>query len=383
MKTGQNEPQRVETAAKLTWPPTKEDLERLYVEEHLSAMKISDRYGLIYPNPKSGETLILYHLKRHGISRRDAAEHIRKVTEEMVDVWVKRYNAGDSLKKVAGEEVSPVTVFNHLRKRGLQLRDKVEAQIIAVSIHEKSHFSGDPLEKAYMRGYARGDLWITTHGRAVRARTATTHPAMLELFTNLFSPYGPVYEYPRNAKLTGFEWSIDADLDESFDFLLIAEEDYYADKAIFLSFLAGFFDAEGSIVYHKKRWGGGFEVNMTNMDLPLLQKITAKLVEFGFHPILNKKTYDPTKRKIAGPGWIWRLELVRYEDINKLLRCMPLRHREKVLKTAIAIKLPYRASIPERAEVIEQWEVLLQKIEDEVRGSIRAAADTVTNFYQS
>ena len=291
MDTGRDEPKRTETAANLTWPPTKEDLERLYVEERLSAMKISKQYGLAYPNPKSGETMILYHLKRHGISRRDAA-HISKVTKETVDEWVKRYEAGESLKQIASEQVSPVTVFNHLRKHGLQLRDKVEAQIIAVSIHEKSHFSGDSLEKAYMRGYARGDLWITTHGRAVRARTATTHPAMLALFTNLFSPYGPVYEYPRNAQLTGFEWNIDADLDESFDFLLKADEeekDYFTDKAIFLSFLSGFFDAEGSIVYHKKRWGGGFEINMTNMDLPLLQKIAAKLVEFGFHPILNKK----------------------------------------------------------------------------------------------
>src|SRR5580658_9094520 len=137
MTAGRNEPRRIQTAANLRWPPRKEDLERMYVGERLSAMKISNLYGLNYPNPKSGEAMILYHLKRQGISRRDCAEHVRKVTEEMVEGWVKRYEAGESLKQIAANEFSPVTVFLHLRKRGLQLRDKVEAQIEAVTKHAR------------------------------------------------------------------------------------------------------------------------------------------------------------------------------------------------------------------------------------------------------
>ena len=34
---------------KLAWPPKREDLERLYVEEHLSAMKIANVYGHLAP----------------------------------------------------------------------------------------------------------------------------------------------------------------------------------------------------------------------------------------------------------------------------------------------------------------------------------------------
>jgi hypothetical protein len=59
-------------------------MERFYLEERLSARKIAGRYGLQYPNPKSGESMILYYLKRFAIERRDRAEHIRKVSEEMV-----------------------------------------------------------------------------------------------------------------------------------------------------------------------------------------------------------------------------------------------------------------------------------------------------------
>ena len=64
-------------------------------------------------------------------------EHIRKVTDAMVDVDGQVSN-GESLKQIAGDAVDPVTVFNHLHKRGLQLRDKVEAQIKAVTIHKES-----------------------------------------------------------------------------------------------------------------------------------------------------------------------------------------------------------------------------------------------------
>ena len=86
----------------LEWPPTVEDLRRMYLDERLSAGKIAARYGLKYASPKTAESTILYHLKRNGIPRRDKTEHIRRVTEEMVDEWVKRYEVGESLKGDCG-----------------------------------------------------------------------------------------------------------------------------------------------------------------------------------------------------------------------------------------------------------------------------------------
>jgi hypothetical protein len=89
----------------LVWPPTKEDLERLYLVERLSAAKIAKVYDLKYDSPKVAESTILYQLKKNGIVRRDRAEHVRKVTSEMVDGWVKRYEAGESLKQIAENAV--------------------------------------------------------------------------------------------------------------------------------------------------------------------------------------------------------------------------------------------------------------------------------------
>jgi LAGLIDADG-like domain len=377
MDARRDEPKRIETAANLTWPPTKEDLERLYVDEHLSAMKISKQYGLVYPNPKSGETLILYHLKRHGVSRRDAAEHIRKVTEETVDEWVKRYEAGESLKQIAGEEVNPVTVFNHLRKRGLQLRDKVEAQIKAVTKHPRREFSGDQPDMAYMLGFARGDLWVTTHGRAVRVRGGSTHPAFIELFHELFAGYGKVYLYPKKAKLTDHEWSMDVDLDHSFRFLLERDmstfEGIMTDTRLFMNYLAGFFDAEGSIFYHRKGNGGAFELSISNNDLVLLERIKAHLVLTGYSPTISKVAQTQSSRVIQGQPYIWQLRIWRHDEVSAILRNMPLRHSEKTAKRAIALDLPAWPSGEARSQVLIRWSALLEKIENEVKDSINQA----------
>src|SRR5467141_234601 len=117
--------------SKLVWPPQAEDLRQLYVNQRLSAAKIAALYGLKYASPKTAESTVLYHLKRNGITRRDKADHVRKVTREMEAEWIKRYEEGKSLSEIAGNEFSAATVMNHLRDRGIQRRDKVEAQIMA------------------------------------------------------------------------------------------------------------------------------------------------------------------------------------------------------------------------------------------------------------
>lgn len=367
---------------KLGWPPTKEDLQRLYVEEKLSATKIAKVYNLDYANPKTAESTVLYRLKRNGIARRDPAAHNRKATAELVDEWVARYQKGESLKQIAGESFSPVTVFNHLRKRGLQLRDKVEAQIEAVTKFEKRQFSGDRHDKAYIVGLAIGDLATTTHGRAVRVRLGTTHPAMTSLFRSLFERYGPIYEYPHQARLTGFEWSLDCDLGKSFAFLLNVKESariVLEDRNLFLDFLAGFFDAEGSIYYHDKGLRESFELSITNTNLPLLRDIGLRLERLGAVHVLQEQRLDREKlnaRGIANPGeFVWRIIIWRHSDVNYLLRLLPLRHPEKMAKKNIALRLPMRPSRVVRARVLSEWDALRQEIETEVDNYVARARE--------
>lgn len=356
----------LEESEKLPWPPTEVDLRRLYLDQKLSAMKISRLYGLKYPNPKSGESMILYYLKRFGIKRRDKAEHIRKVTEEMVDEWVRRYQAGESLKQIAEGKLSPVTVFLHLRKRGVQLRDKIEALIKTITKHPKTPFSGDPMEKAYLIGFAQGDLYVTRHGRAIRVKTGTTRPAMGELFKQLFGNYGFIRMSPREAKLVGYEWSLEVDLDRSFTYLLERRDNVpkwiIEDSQLFFHYLAGFFDAEGSILMHRKHHGTvlGFEVAITNTNSKLLSTLSKKLSNLGYSTKVGFAGYS----KLGNAGRpVWRLMMWRRGDVELLLSNLPVMHSEKIRKRTVALKLTPSAPAKERGEIQREWSELVESLE--------------------
>ncbi|MDA4128565.1 MAG: hypothetical protein OK422_03805 [Thaumarchaeota archaeon] len=47
------------TAKEIIWPPTKGDLEELYVRQRLSAAKIAKVYGLNYKSEKTPESTVL------------------------------------------------------------------------------------------------------------------------------------------------------------------------------------------------------------------------------------------------------------------------------------------------------------------------------------
>ncbi len=350
--------------ATFRWPPKKEDLERLYLAQRLSAMKISRAYGLKYPNPKSGESMVLWYLRKYGIQRRDRAEHVRKVTEEMVDEWVKRYVQGESLKQIAGALVNPVTVFTHLTKHGVQLRDKVEAQIKAVTKYQRKPFSGNDEERAHLAGFRVGDLDVVKHGRAVRVRTGTTHPAMAELFQELFGRYGYVHSYPRRAPWTGHEWNLDADLHGSFEFLLLelseVPREFATNPRLFYSFLAGFFDAEGSIYPHRKKWGSSFAIEISDVNLQLLTSMTSILEQLNYGPKLRVQNQDPERG--APSGTIWRIMLWRRNDVMRLLKEMPLKHGERTIKRELALRFFESTNEEARRQVFSDWDKLRDKI---------------------
>jgi hypothetical protein len=354
----------------LAWPPKKEDLERLYLIERLSAAKIAKVYGLKYKNAKVAESTVLYQLKKNGIKRRDAAEHIRKVPDAMVDEWVKRYKAGESLKQIAAGNVSPVTVWNHLKVRGLVLRDKVAAQILTVTKYERKNFQGDDIERAYLVGFTKGDCQVTSHGRAIRVRTSTTHPAMADLFAELFNPFGLVHRYPRKVKIGGYEWSLEVDLNLSFSFLFQTLEravnEVGQSTATFLSFLAGFTDAEGSIYFHRKGKSGGFELSLSNTNEIVLARIRDLLAKLGYYSKLD--TFDQIADRLGYvlEGRISRLVIWRVKDLLGLLGRLRVRHSEKVSRAASAVSYHSTTSKDQRVLILKRHEEMKSRTREDV-----------------
>jgi len=352
----------------LTWPPTREDLERLYIVEKLSAAKIAKAYGLRYKDLKVAESAILYHLKRNGIKRRDPADHVRKVTEEMVDAWVRRYEAGESLKQIAGCVLSPVTVMTHLNAGKVQLRSRLGAQITAVSKHLRRPFSGSKEDQSYLIGFARGNLYVSRHGRAIRIKTATTHPMMIEHLRQLFGQFGHCLVSPRKSALAGFEWSFQVDLDKSFSFLLEFRRSlprWILRRRCFLSFLAGFFDAEGSIVLNESSFFG-FQISITNTDTPLLEAIRARMGRLGFDFHLY-----------WGKNGVCRLQLWKPDKVEELLGLLPLRHPEKVSKASIAYSRRKAISAGSYDGMVAQWDSLIRSIKSGRDEFVRQAKEAI------
>lgn len=293
------------------------------------------------------------------MNRRDPAEHIRKVSEEMVDAWVLMYQNRKSLKQIARSMVSPVSVFYHLRKRGVHLRDKVEAQITAIRKFEKSAFNGDEAEKAYLLGLARGDLGVARHGRAIRVKTTSTRPAMVELFLSLFASHGPHRVYPRFSKMAGYEWTVEAELDQSFEFLLLEKDTPPTNGAekIILSYLAGLFDAEGSVWV----WDGRAfapRISFTNKDLTMLDWIENQFTRLGLH----------WSRSPPDDHQVCRTNIWRQADVLALGRAMPSRHPEKKAKVRLLLNRK-----DEESEFDSKWYGLLSDIDYDRRAFIESA----------
>ena len=344
-----------QSARKLAWPPTKEELERLYLNEKLSARNVAKIYGLEYKNPKVAESTVLYHLKRNGIPRRERAEHLRKIDEAMVDNWALRYKAGESLKKIAGDSVSPTSVLLHLKKRGVVIRDKVEAQIKAVTKHPRESFRGGKEEQAYLIGFAKGDLNVTSHGRAIRIKTSSTHPMMIEHIKKLFQAYGHGHVSPRKSKLTGYEWNIQFDLDPSFCFLFGAKSlpEWVFSKDCMTYFTAGLFDAEGSIWCNKST--RHFELSITNSDNVVLEKVADGLNQLGLSPYLG----------FSRRNRVWKLQFWRPDEVHKFISVIPVRHPEKVAKILLVKQLGEGLSPEAYDRLIGKWDLIISGIKND------------------
>ncbi len=380
-----------EGSPKLTWPPTKEDLQRLYVEQRLSAAKIAKISGRNAKNPKSGAFLILYHLKKYGIKRRDRIAELGRQTESMVTGWKEKHpkqeipdmeeeksavlelirNEGLSIEHLDEQTKGRVrAVMQYLHwGRGISMTDiaeligsktsgyvswlfkkiEVEARdfeaarqkaILDGRMYERKPFAGTDENKAYLLGVSHGDFHVyRPFGDAVRVSTSTTHPAMVELFESLFSRYGHVDKYPRYKNDTHtYEWNIQVILDRSFEFLLDTRDQcrvwVRSKQSTILAYLAGFIDAEGNIRPHANPRTIAIVVGIWNTDIGLLEFARECLTSLGYRPMERYLQSPPgpisSGFQIERKKAYWRLLLGRFEESQSLLRRLPLRHREKV-----------------------------------------------------
>lgn len=202
--------------------------------------------------------------------------------------------------------------------------------------YAKRPFSGNPDDRAYLLGLRSGGLYADRHGRSIRVTVSTTHPAMLELMKDIFGKYARVVLIPKFIRRRKqFEWEVYSYLHSSFEFLLAKTT---GTNDSFLSFLAGFFDAEGSVSIKRGSSPNTTRVvvEVSSTNLGLSRFLNDQLHKLGYHPYFPPK---PTRREgdVVGCGpytrdFSWRLSINGTREAVELLSSLPIRHREKTLK---------------------------------------------------
>ncbi len=221
-------------------------------------------------------------------------------------------------------------VYSAIKKFGLPLRNIAQSHVR----YPRSNFSGNEIEKAYLIGFAEGDLRVRYHGKeaseTISIACGSTKLAQIELISDLFSKYGRVWIGKPNERGVV---NIEAFVNKTFAFLEPEQRVYEGcskSKEIFFAFLAGFTDAEGSFFISKNKahvaWG--------NEDKDILNFIAHGLRAHGIIP--SNLFCDRRAGKVSSTGYRFNkdychIQCVRKESVRDLVRQLEpyLRHSDK------------------------------------------------------
>lgn len=270
------------------------------------------------------------------------------------------------------------------RRLGITLRSRAEGGRIYApkrTPNVRRPFDGTSLDRAYLQGFARGDLDVRkVSSLAIMVSTTTTHPAFVSLFESLFRPYGPVYVYPVYDEKSGYKWKLAARLDNSFDFMLPEENPpcpAYRSRAEFMAWLAGVIDSDGSVGLIHSGIYVRPNLEISNQDTNLLGQIRDSLTRLGY---LVTGPYRSHPKGHETPAWhlkynedMHHLFLQKSKEVKQILRLLPLKHQEKRRRKELVLSLAVPALWKVEGVKVQS---LRDQIDSEVANCIRLAEST-------
>ncbi|HLB45585.1 MAG TPA: LAGLIDADG family homing endonuclease [Anaerolineales bacterium] len=225
------------------------------------------------------------------------------------------------------------TVINRLRDHCIPIRTRGEGTALAKVISPRTDFSNDLIEKAYLIGFRIGDLTVdllNAGGQTIRVSCASTKSDQIDLIKELFGRYGRLVI---NGPYANGRVFVQCLLNTSFEFLLPKPDSipkWIDDERLFLSFLAGYVDAEGHIGIASSK----AVMILATADHSLLSQIHSRLAGIGIvcpEPRLWLKGGYVNSRGITTRRHIWRLGVYRAESLARLVHLLLpfLRHRKR------------------------------------------------------
>ena len=249
----------------------------------------------------------------------------------LMDAYVRKSLSTWAIEKKFG--IPRSRVYSLLKRYDIMPRTIVQSHVR----YARADFSGDLCDKAYLIGFAIGDLRVRKHNGpqsgTISIGCGSTKPAQIRLITNLFSKYGRVWKGKPDKRGA---INIEAFVNTTFSFLLPGICDYHwciKHKKHFFAFLGGFTDAEDSFFISNNQafvsWG--------NYDSKILRFIKTGLEKFG---ISTPKIYTDSLKGLVGSHGYARnenyhhLSCVRKEVVWTLLKELDpfLLHEDKRVK---------------------------------------------------
>jgi len=290
---------------------SKEELNELYINKNLSTYKIAEMYNC-------DSKTIHRKLRQFGITTRSIIK-IQIPKEELYNLYhVEKWPLSKIAKKFSCC-VDPV--FDRMKEYGIPSRTMSEAK----TIYPKQDFSGDLTEKAYMIGFRLGDLNVYRDYNSVCVQTSTTINEQVELLKEIFEKYSNV----SIKKYSDEAFHIQVRLNKSFEFLLPKKdliEDWILENVeYFISFLAGYTDAEGNI----QRYGNLLRFRIRTYDKNILYQMHKKLTIMNIYSIHR---LESRAGKYNQNHDCWSLSINKQEDIKKLSKLMlpHLKHAKRI-----------------------------------------------------
>lgn len=298
------------------WKPVKitfDDLKRLYLNRKMTMREIAEYIGC-------GQTTIVNKIHQFGIKSR---KNIPKISARELDIL---YHKNKKHQWIIAKQhnCSRATISNRMRFLKIPSRTKSEIS----SKYSRYNFSRDLLEKSYMIGFRLGDLCVHKHRFLISVSTTTTKSEQIYLFKTLFEKYGHIRLRSHLSKFCSNNknksYIVETLLNDSFNFLLPKEDRIpmwiLRNKKLFLSFFAGYIDAEGCLSIAKDRKWFSLALIIRTYDKNTLRQIWEKLNVLGIECPKPRLTLKRGLRDNKKDFWV--LGVYRRRYLAKLIKML-------------------------------------------------------------
>jgi hypothetical protein len=109
-----------------------------------------------------------------------------------------------------------------------------------------------------------------------------------------------------------------------------------------------------------------------------MESLVKMISSLGIHCSLEWREHKTDRKGVSGRSLMGRIKILRFGELQRFMQLLPIRHQEKVARKSLALSLKFGSSIDERPLIVNRWKQLTARFHDEVRYSVKAAKDALT-----